>query len=430
MGTHRSLALWSLALLLLACNPQDGPGVEEDGVGPFASNPGEPLPGPWLRAYGGDRRDILTDVAPAEDGGFFLFGSKWSGSMGWYDFWLMRVDSTGALLWEATYGGEAQDRPARMVRVSDGLVLAGGTESKGAGSLDLWLAKVDFGGGLLWETVIGEAGREMPDGVAETPDGGFLIGGSTSSFGAQGERGWVVRTDPEGALVWQRVYHDHASVENLRALSDGGFLAVGFNEESDTANAEVWIMRADSLGEIQWERSYGGQGDHAWPEDVELLPDGGFVVAGWMCWDCPKSEPERFQNGFDAWVLRCGESGDTLWTRSIGSALNEHANAILPLPDGGFLLGGTTDWPDQPSTPWVKRLDSAGDEIGMLTFPGRVPEDAVASLRLLPDGRVAAVGPGWVYGISQEAQGWLSVFDPFQLPLSHPSIQAPRARWK
>lgn len=423
MGTRRSFVLCFLALLLWACNPQDQPGTGVDGVHQFAPAPREP--GPWVRTYGGDRRDILTDVAPADDGGFFLFGGKWSGSMGWYDFWLMRVDSTGGMLWEETYGGEGQDRPARMVKVADGLVLAGGTASKGAGNLDLWLAKVDFGGGLLWETLIGEAGREMPDGVVETADGGFLIGGSTDSFGAEGERAWVVRTDSDGALLWHRVYHDHLSVENLRVLPDGGFLAVGFTGPDPSA-ADYWLMGANPVGEVQWERTYGGPGHNGWPEDVELLPDGGFVVVGWMCWDCPTSEPNRFRTGYDAWVLRCGELGDTLWTWSLGTALSDHANSVLLLADGGFLLGGTTDWPNQPSTPWVKRLDADGREVGMLTFPGRVPEDAVGSLRWLPDGRVAAVGPGWVYGISHDAQGWLGVFDPSQAPFPKPLVRGLR----
>jgi hypothetical protein len=139
---------------------------------------------------------ILYSVAPAEDGGHIVTGY----THGLSDAYVAEVNGLGEVIWENTYGGPARDRAYSVCRAHcSGYVVAGGTISSGSGEDDVWIFKIDESGNLLWERVYGGSNIEFAQSVVATPDGGYIVGGKTMSFG-NGVQLWLLKVDDEGRL--------------------------------------------------------------------------------------------------------------------------------------------------------------------------------------------------------------------------------------
>jgi hypothetical protein len=149
----------------------------------------------WNQTYGGPEKDQADSVVETSDGGYALAGCTESFGAGGYDFWLVKTNSTGHEQWNQTYGGTNDDLAWSMVETSDGgYALAGAKNySPGTGSSDFWLVKTNSIGNVQWNQTYGGANCDFAMSMVQTSDGGFVIAGVTESFGAGGYDFWLIK---------------------------------------------------------------------------------------------------------------------------------------------------------------------------------------------------------------------------------------------
>ncbi len=255
----------------------------------------------WRRSYGGEDVDAAADLRPAPDGGYVLTG--WTASFGaghHYDLWVLKLDPRGRVQWGGTYGGAGRDMGFSIQPTPDGGYLVAGMTAS-FGDVDLWLLKLDGQGKLQWDRTYGGPGEDLASDLQPTPDGGYVVAGRTNSFGAGGGDLWLLKLDPLGRVQWGRVYGGPGEelAVGVHPTPEGGYVVAG-STPSFSRDYDVWLLGLDGRGEVRWGKAYGGRG-----EDLALAfratPDGGYVVAG---------ATDSFGAGYeDLWVLRLDREG-------------------------------------------------------------------------------------------------------------------------
>jgi hypothetical protein len=143
--------------------------------------------------------DGPTSLIATSDGGYAIAGVKDSPDKGW-NYWLIKTDANGNLQWNQTYGGNGDDIPSSVVECSDGgYAIAGYTNSFGAGNNDYWLVKTDASGNMQWNQTYGGANNDRAYSLVATLDGGYIVAGTTNSFGAGNYDYWLITVDSQGA---------------------------------------------------------------------------------------------------------------------------------------------------------------------------------------------------------------------------------------
>jgi hypothetical protein len=154
----------------------------------------------WTRTYGaGERNDYATGLLVTEDHGFIFTGRSQTYGGAFGHLWLVKTDSVGDTLWVRAYGGSDYDYGQTICPTTDGgYIIVGGTKNFGAGDYDVWLVKVDANGDTLWTRTFGGSQADCGVTVEQTPDGGYIVGGYTTSFGAGTYDFYAIKTDPDG----------------------------------------------------------------------------------------------------------------------------------------------------------------------------------------------------------------------------------------
>ena len=216
------------------------------------------------------------------------------------EFWGTKIDETGALQWRGYFGGTNNDRSHAVVQSEDGgFVMTGFSESNDfdisntQGSYDFWMVKIDANGNLIWERSFGGSGIEISYDIAKTDDGGYVITGNT--FSVDGDISstngasdfWLVKVNDSGSLVWEQTYGGSGfdAAQAVVASKNGGYFVVGNSKSSDKdtntnyGENDIWIIKTDETGNLVWQKSFGGSGlDFAF-DIVENL-DGSITLVG------------------------------------------------------------------------------------------------------------------------------------------------------
>jgi len=187
------------------------------------------------------------------------------------------------VLWSKTYGGADEDCAYSVViQTSDGgFVLVGSTYTYGAGGSDFWLVKTDNLGNMQWNKTYGGTNEDYGFSVIQTFDNGYVIAGSTSSFGAGVYDFWLVKTDHLGNPIWNKTYGGAGYDEALLVMQTASnkLALVGWTESFGSGNSDCWLIITDSQGNIQWNKTYGGE-SYDYTYSAVSTADGGYVLAG------------------------------------------------------------------------------------------------------------------------------------------------------
>ena len=249
----------------------------------------------WSRTFGGPGWDGAFSVQQTDCGGFIVAGATGSFGKGGRDFWLIKTDPQGNKQWSQTFGGPESDW-AHSVRQTGcgGFIIAGRTGSFGAGESDFWLIKTDPQGNKQWSQTFGGLRDDMAHSVQQTADGGFIIAGWTESFGAGKCDFWLIKTDPQGNKEWSQTF---GGAHEDRAWSvwqtkDGGFIVVGGTPRAYARGFPmgvppaaqtswcIWVVKTDPQGNIEWTHTFGTPGRCDLARSVQQSADGGFIIAG------------------------------------------------------------------------------------------------------------------------------------------------------
>jgi hypothetical protein len=222
--------------------------------------------------------------------------------------------------------------------------------------------------------------------IRETPDGGFILIGTTSSFGQGSTSFYAVKTDYMANPVWTNnyggLYNDVGnSVENTH---DGGFLFIGFTNTFGGNGYEGYVVKTDGSGTQQWQKTYG---DYDWDFLYHscAMPDSGFILCG-----------ETYSNSVgnaDAWLIRINKNGDTLWTKKYGSYENEVYNAVLHYNNKIYAAGKEYNLNTGKFNAIIKRYDINGNITGSYVYATDTLEDfEYKNILLTAAGKLVLVG--------------------------------------
>jgi hypothetical protein len=298
----------------------------------------DPLGNPlWTRIYGGHFFEAANAMVQQPDGGLVLAGytnaQEWNvGS----DLWIVGLDAKGEQKWKRTYGGPESDHAAAMVRLADGgLAIAGFTESWGAGKGDAWLVRTTIDGKKMWDRPYGGAEYDAARAVAAVPGGDIVLAGQTFSSGAGASDGWYAKVDAQGQLLWQKTAggKNDDLFRAVAVLPDGGLALAGVTRSTGAGEEDAWLVRTDADGGVLWQRAFGSkQNDGALA--LAVLPTGGFALAGYR--------DSQLNEGAESWLLRTDDTGEVVADQSYGVTETGIyiANAVALLPKGGFALAG------------------------------------------------------------------------------------------
>lgn len=320
-------------------------------------------------------------IAEAADGGVFVGG--YSQNAGDTDALLVRADAGGDTLWTRTYGGPGwEDCRALVVLPDGGVAMAGQTKSSGAGESDVYVVRANAGGAVEWEKTWGGAAHDDGQWIETLPDGGFAIAGETKSSGAGGSDFLLVRTDSTGATLWEATYGG-AGDEDCQwghATADGGFVLTGSTTSYGAGGVDAYLVKTDAGGLTEWEATYGGA-DRDLTFSVREVSGGGFVVAG---------QTRSAVAGDDQfWVFRTDAWGAMLWESTVGGTQADAASSVLPEPGGGFFAAGVATTGADGLESYLVAMDASGDTTGTLAFhsaPGWNTWDIAFGLGAASDG--------------------------------------------
>lgn len=289
----------------------------------------------WSRTYVWEAADVGYSVHPTDDGGFIITGCGTSFGMGSHDIYLIKVDELGDTLWTRAYGGPALDMAfsVRQTFPDGGYVAIGVTDRMYRRLNDIILLKTDANGDSVWAKTYGGDKDDVARSVEQTRDGGFIIGGTTESFGAGGLDLFLIKTDAKGDTLWTRTFggaEDETGTSVLQ-ISDGGFMVVGTTASFGGGLDDVFMVRTDGRGNALWTKTFGGPA-YETGLSVDQTSDGGFVVAGSL-YPLP-SGPHQ------VYVLKTDSDGTLLWNRTYAGLGIERGNAVRETSDGTYVIAG------------------------------------------------------------------------------------------
>jgi prepilin-type N-terminal cleavage/methylation domain-containing protein len=215
----------------------------------------------WAKTYGGSSWDQLSTLQQTLDGGYILGRYTTSFGAGSYDFFLIKTDANGNISWAKTYGGSSWDELSYIQQTADGnYILAGFTQSFGAGNHDFLLIKTDANGNISWAKTYGGSNIDRLYIIQQTLDGGYILGGDTTSFGAGAYDFFLIKTDANGNISWAKTYGG-GTLDYLRSLwqtSDGGYILGGITNSFGAGAYDFFLIKTDANGNISWAKTYGG----------------------------------------------------------------------------------------------------------------------------------------------------------------------------
>jgi hypothetical protein len=284
----------------------------------------------WDRTFGGSDNDVANCLIQTTDGGYAVAGATSSKGAGELDFWVIKLDSQGNMIWDRTYGGQS------LIQTTDGgYAVAGDTYSKGAGNRDFWVIKLDHQGDMIWDKTYGGSAFDLAYSLIQTTDGGYAVAGITSSKGQGGADFWVIKLDHQGDMIWDRTHggSDEDYAYSLIQTTDGGYAVAGVTSSKGQGGADFWVIKLDYQGNMIWDRTYGGSGTD-WMGDCIQTTDGGYVVAG--------ATSSKGASSDDFWVIKLDHQGNKIWDRTYGGSNRDEANSLIQTTDGGYAVAGYT----------------------------------------------------------------------------------------
>ncbi len=295
------------------------------------------------------------------------------------DIWIVKIDSKGKKQWDKLFGGMYRDELGAIVPLKNGFLLAGSSESeisgnkseKSRGGFDFWVLRIDLKGRIIWQRTLGGDGVDMAHTAIATPDGGFLVGGISNSkisgdktqashtivkgdynyynLGSYensphayniGSDFWLVKLNAKGDKVWDRRYGGPAD-DKLKAilkLKDGNFLLGGTTRSGpggdkltgqrgggsfvSSSDEDYWLVKINKEGLQLWEKTFGGSRGDDFQAVLETA-DGNLLIGGYSFSENSGDKTESHR-GMTVWLLKTDLDGTKLWDKQFIGPPNTH----------------------------------------------------------------------------------------------------------
>lgn len=354
----------------------------------------------WENHYGGTNIEELTDILQTENNEYILVGTSYSyndsiiDNFGNNDFWVVKIDENGQMLWQQNYGGTDFDKAASIIPATDGGYIVGGSSgstdhdiSNPLGETDYWIVKITEDGAIQWEKSLGGSFGDRLTDIIPLSDGGYLTGGYSERTNAiPGDTFGdidilICKISSIGDIEWQRSYDRSVfdRLEKILTTPDGGYLLGGASLDNATEeHYNARLIKINSSGAIEWEKTYGGTG-YDYLEDLVPATNGSAYYLGA---NTNSTDGDAMSESFgyeDYWLLKIDETGNIIWEKKYGHEFFDMLETVVPTSDGGALLGGTSDGGGSfiNDNYWIVKVDENGDMEWQKNYEGGRFNDAI-----------------------------------------------------
>jgi hypothetical protein len=325
----------------------------------------------WEKYFSGQNHDFLSATVATQEGGFLISGTTFSGksldkkddSKGGSDIWLIRLNEFGDEMWQKTIGGTSDEEARSVIQTTDlGFFVAGNVQNstKGYGSKDVFIIKLDKNGGIASQIILGGKGLDEVEKMIPTKDGGALLG----------------------------VYSRSS--------------ATGSKKTENFGEGDYWIIKLSKDGKVEWEKNFGGKGDDHLR--TLALKSNGFLIGGESRSERSGNKTVGIEEGTDLWLISLNERGEEIWQKSYNFKNRDvlMGMSVLHSSDDktstGILLGGYTQAEGRiesnDETFWMLYLDENGNERWRKHVKGesRKKEERLSDIKLNRDGSIILAG--------------------------------------
>lgn len=322
----------------------------------------------WQVSVGGSEIDFPRSIEQTSDDGYIICGFSKSndydvsghhGGSFYSDFWVVKLNSTGTLIWQKSLGGTDHDSGYSVKETSDGGYIVAGEARSNDGDVsghhgflgDYWIAKLDASGNITWQKCYGGTDGDVATDILETSDGGFIIAGYAFSndFDVVGNHGnsdfWIIKISNVGNVQWKKCYGGIYSEEaqRIKPTPDGGYIIIGttHSNNGDVSGKhdsfDYWVVKIDINGTLQWQKCLGGDSED-YGYGIDVTSDGGYIVTGYTLSN--NGDVSGNHGDWDFWVVKLNESGSLLWQKCLGGTSYDRSFSIQQAPDGGYIIAG------------------------------------------------------------------------------------------
>lgn len=333
----------------------------------------------WQKSYGGPGSDMLQSVMLTNDGGYILGGVSSSGkgfdkkddSRGQEDYWVIKLNALGAEEWQVTLGGQFQEKLNSIQPTTDGGYVLGGSSasgksgdktSMGFGNLDYWVVKLDRKGKVEWQQAFGGQYMDELRSITTTSDRGYMVGGYSNSpasgnktSDSKGGDYWILKLDSKGTIEWQQVLGG-AQDEQLRVVRqtyDKGYILGGSSSsesglsksKGNQEGTDFWVVKLDEKGGMLWQETYS-YGNYDVLTSIVENDDHTLLIGGFAKGEIGTSRfgKAKAKKGTDDYIaLKISETGQELWSGSVGSDGEDILHKVIETRDGGYVFAGTSN---------------------------------------------------------------------------------------
>ena len=350
----------------------------------------------WEKYFSGNNHDFLSATVNTQEGGFLLAGTSYSEKggdkkdegKGGSDIWLIRINEFGDEQWQKTLGSSSDEEARAVIQTTDlGYFVAGNVahrqakDSKGFGSKDVWIVRLDKTGKVVSELILGGRGLDEVEKMIPTRDGGVLLGIYSRSSAVKG------------------------TLSNVQSTGNTSVISVPKTTEN-FGEGDYWIVKIGKDGKVEWERNFGGKGD----DHVRTLAltSTGYVVGGESRSERSGNKTVGIEEGTDIWLISLNERGEDQWQKSynfknrdvlMGMSTINHLSTDHTQPSvKGILLGGYTQSEGRMETDdetfWMLYVDENGKEQWRKHVKGKDKkrEERLSDIKLNRDGSIILAG--------------------------------------
>jgi predicted secreted protein len=323
----------------------------------------------WQNTYGGRDNDWALKAVQLSDKGY-LVGGVTESLDNRSHIWILNLDGTGAVRWQNAYGekeSETGEGPEFLQVAPDGASVVGawgGTtgEPERSTRTSMRVFGLDASGNPLWQSFFNPSLHNVLSAVQSTSDGGCVVAGQAATGTRGNEKLVILRLNPKGNLLWKVSYGgaktDQAS--SIQQTEDGGFIVAGTTTSFGAGGSDIWLLKLDAKGNVVWQEALGGK-EADTGASVRQTADRGYVVAG-----TTESFDSQKQ---DVLLIKVSATGELLWQRAFGGKGNDGASAIVPTADHGFALAAETQsFGEGKADIWILKLDPNGNAASPCEF--------------------------------------------------------------
>jgi hypothetical protein len=286
----------------------------------------------WNQTFDGNDRDYGKSVKQTVDGGYIIIGS--TGSDYYYDVWLIKTDPKGTEEWNQTFGGDNKDYGNSVQQTIDGgYIITGEISSSGNGSSDVLLIKTDQQGQEEWIQTFGGSDYDIGNSIEQTYDGGYIITGSTRSYGNGSSDVLLIKTDQQGQEEWIQTFGGgYIDIGNsIKQTSDNGYIITGYTQSYGNGSRDVWLIKTNSQGNEEWNQTFGGSYIDI-GNSIQQTIDGGYIITG--------SRGTDYYS--DLWLIKTDYQGNEEWNQTFGGNDYDFGNSVQQTTDDGYIIIGHT----------------------------------------------------------------------------------------